>query len=242
MKRQTLRAAISRARGACLAAVALGALTLATPSVAQSDARASGSFQFVATLIDSLSHTEKQREKLDNDRLAADEDASNACAADGVQFEAALRDDAERMRKLDAGAMFTQTQARLGGLYDQEARLAADYANACKRLSLGVQGNPDFGKISAGLTETARGFDSVERQIYQNTLGTMAALRSAESGVTPDVRSAPLQNSQKVELLRKLQTEFGDGLGLEDRGYLVDSAFVVEMYLTSNPNPVARGS
>jgi hypothetical protein len=209
----------------------LAASVMAAQSAVAQD---SPPLQFVTEYVDEFAAVERIRVDEEQALKAPNADMVSICVDSGDRYRRELGQQVARMRSLRIAPPSQDLPEKIADLYSRKLELYQEVIAACSALKGQTVGDVNSLEVMAAVSKYDARVDAVDRELFRSASAVFWTLLQQRSETRKHPSRLVITTTQKTNLLRQIERDFGAELQDEQQTYLVNAGSVIHDYLKSH--------
>jgi hypothetical protein len=190
--------------------------------------------QFVTEYVDEFAAVERIRVDEEQALNTPDADMVSICVDSGDRFRHELGEQAARMRSLRIPAPSPDLPKKIADLYSRKLKLYQEVIAACSALKGRSAGDINSLVVMAAVAKYDAQVDAIDRELFRSVSAVFWTLLQQRTDSPGHPSRLIITTTQKANLLRQIERDFGAALQDEQQTYLVNAGSVMHDYLKSH--------
>ena len=187
--------------------------------------------QFVTEYVDEFAAIERIRVGEEQALKAPDADMVTICVDSGNQYRRELGKQVARMRGLRVPSPSQDLPEKIAGLYSRKLELYQEVIATCTALKGRSAGDVNSLEVMAAVAKYDARVDAVDRELFRSASAVFWTLLQQRTETLEHPSRLLITTSQKANLLRQIERDFGAELQDDQQTYLVNAGSVIHDYV-----------
>ena len=190
--------------------------------------------QFVTEYVDELAEVERIRVDEEQALKAPNADMVSICVESGDRYRRELGQQVARMRSLRIPPPSQDLPEKIAHLYSRKLKLYQEVIAACSALKGRSAGDINSLEAMAAVAKYDARVDQIDRELFRSASAVFWTLLQQRTETREHPSRLIITTTQKANLLRQIERDFGAALQDEQQTYLVNAGSVIHDYLKSH--------
>ena len=190
--------------------------------------------QFVTEYVDQFAAIERIRVDEEQALKNPNADMVSICVDSGDRYRRELGEQVARMRSLRIPPPSQDLPEKIADLYSRKLKLYQEVIAACSALKGRSAGDINPLEAMAAVAKYDARVDAVDRELFQSVSAVFWTLLQQRTETREHPSRLIITTTQKANLLRQIERDFGAALQDEQQTYLVNAGSVIHDYLKSH--------